>query len=209
MMSSVRKLIEVILPSKKIFYRLQELLNSISTNENKKSILISIEKSNRSREYCELTLDQLELIYVLYPKINQSFYECICGNNPIKAYIDFEYMIENNSSIDLDRAIRSCLKILFFYTNNSSKSSINTEIPLSLVLNQFLVLNAYVSFLLLLLVYVKSRTMCCFVSYLMYHSNSKKKTYRLLTVSESLTHICVLTFKLPLPFFKIRPVLKG
>jgi hypothetical protein len=145
-MPNIRKLLEQILPNKKIYYRLQELLNSISNDNKTERILLSIEKANHGREYCELSLNELELLYVLYPKTHRSFYECIHENNLIKAYIDFEYYLHNNSTINIDKTIISTLKILFFYLNNTNKSSISTKISLSSILNQFLILNAYVSF---------------------------------------------------------------
>lgn len=81
---------------------------------------------------------------MLSPKINRAIYECICEKYFIKTYIDFEYLLENNSSVDCHRAIITCLKILFFYLNNLSELSITTKITLPSILNQFLILNAYV-----------------------------------------------------------------
>jgi hypothetical protein len=147
-MSTIQKLIHDILPSKIVFYRLQDLLHSISRSENKNKILLSIEKSNHTREFCQVTLDELELLYVLYPKANRSFYECIPETSTIKTYIDFEYLLQNNSSVDHARAVSSCLKILFFCLNNLNRSPIITKITIPSILKQFLVLNAYVHYLL-------------------------------------------------------------
>jgi hypothetical protein len=143
-MPSVRRIIENVWPGKKIFLRLQELLNFIQNNANNEQIILSIERTNHSREYCQLTLTELEMIYMLVPRINRSLYECICENDVIKTYMDFEYLLEKNSSVDHHRAVITCLKILFFYLNNSSKLNINTEPDLSAILNEFLILDAYV-----------------------------------------------------------------
>lgn len=143
-MSSIRKLIQNILPNTKIYYRLQELLNSTTDVSNQDRIQLSIEKTNHSREYCELNLKELELLYVLYPKCDRCFYECISQNQIIKTYIDFEYLLEHNSSVDHKKAVLSCLKILYFYLNGLSQSSTSNTIDLLAILKQFLVLNAYV-----------------------------------------------------------------
>jgi hypothetical protein len=107
-MSTARKIIENIWPNKKLFVRLQELLSSISNDEKKGHILLSIEKMNHSREFCQLTLTELELIYVFVPRKDRSFYECICDKDIIKSYIDFEYLLKNNPLVDNNRAIICC-----------------------------------------------------------------------------------------------------
>jgi hypothetical protein len=143
-MSTARKIIENIWPNKKLFVRLQELLSSISNDEKKGHILLSIEKMNHSREFCQLTLTELELIYVFVPRKDRSFYECICDKDIIKSYIDFEYLLKNNPLVDNNRAIICCLKILFYHLNNLSNSNIINQIDLSSILKEFLVLDAYV-----------------------------------------------------------------
>jgi hypothetical protein len=141
-MPNTRTIIENIWPDKKIFIELQELLNSISIDNHKEQIILSIEKKNHGREYYELTLSELELLYVVIPKNNRSFYECICENHVIKTYIDFEYLLEKNSSVDHNRAIITCLKIFFFHLKSSCNSDIIPDMNLSSILNEFLVLDA-------------------------------------------------------------------
>ena len=143
-MTTARTIIQNTWPNKRIFIRLANLINSLSTNKSDKYILLSIEKRNHGREYCQLTLSELELIYVLVPKVNRCLYEIIREKDVIKAYIDFEYQIINNLTVDYNKAITSCLKILFYHLKNSFDSPITTAPDISSILNEFLVLDAYV-----------------------------------------------------------------
>ncbi|CAF2824677.1 unnamed protein product, partial [Rotaria sp. Silwood2] len=81
----------------------------------------------------------------MYSKINRSFYESISETSVIKSYIDFQYELENNDSIDHNRSVITCLKILFYSLNELSKSTIDNKITLLSILEQFLVLNASTS----------------------------------------------------------------
>ena len=150
-MPSIRRKIENIWPEKKIFFQLNELLRLISMTDAKERIILSIEKINHGREYCQMTLSELEFLYLLAPRINRSFYECIHQTHVVKVYIDFEYLLENNLAVDHHRAIITCLKILLFYLKKSTDSNIIPNMDLPSVLDEFLVLNAYVCFNLSLL----------------------------------------------------------
>ena len=89
-------------------------------------------------------MDELEIIYLPFFRVDRALYECICENNFIKIY-DFEYLLENNPSVDCHIDIISCLKILFFYLNNLSELSVPTKIALPSILDEFLILNANVT----------------------------------------------------------------
>ena len=117
---------------------------------NESTIVISIENLNRNPQYCEVTIEELEMIYTLSSNANRAIYECICDNSLIKAYIDFEYLLEISSSVNHHRSVLCCLKLLFFYLNNTFKLPLSKEITVSSILNQFLILNAYVYFIIVL-----------------------------------------------------------
>ena len=108
------------------------------------STILSIEILNHSRQYCQITLYELKIIYLRFFRVDRALSEYICENNFIKTY-DLEYLLENNRSVDCHIALISCLKILSFYLNNLSELSVPTKIALPSILDEFLILNANVT----------------------------------------------------------------
>jgi hypothetical protein len=141
-MPHIRQIFQTILPDKQLYYRLQDLFDSMSNSVNKNEVLISIEKLDGKREYCALPLSDLELLYAKCPRESRSFYECIKETTLIKTYIDFEYTIQNNESVNYQKAIDSCLKVLYLCLNASSRTVSINSLSMTTILKQFLVLNA-------------------------------------------------------------------
>ena len=84
-------LIPSIFPSKRTYFRLRSLLETMDGNDSEDDVIISHEINEHKREFFNLTIDELRVLYELIPITKRSFYECIVGNKPIKLYIDFEY----------------------------------------------------------------------------------------------------------------------
>ena len=84
----------------------------------------------------------LDLLYHQMPVCERSLYEIIPENQRVKAYIDFEYPIDNNHLVDQTRAIDSCLKVLYTVLNRQSHDQLYTDVSMQQVLEQFLVLEA-------------------------------------------------------------------
>jgi hypothetical protein len=141
-MSHIQKKIDTILPNKKVYYRLQDLIDSLTSTSNKHPMLMSIEKQESKREYCAVTINELEFLYQHWPRQNRSFYECITEASLVKTYIDFEYPVENNSSVDHHIALLCILKMMYFSLNNNVQSHSTDQSLIKKILEQFLVLDA-------------------------------------------------------------------
>jgi hypothetical protein len=131
-----------ILPHIRIFYRLHDLLDERRKKARLGQMLISIEKEHGKREFCEIDYPDLERLYDQVPRCERSLYEIIPENHRVKAYIDFEYQIDNNRLVDQTKAIDSCLKVLYTVLNHQSQNHSYTDVSLQQVLEQFLVLQA-------------------------------------------------------------------
>ena len=91
-----------------------------------------------------MNYSDLELLYDQVPQCERSLYEIIPENQRVKAYIDFEYPIDNNRSVDQTKAIDSCLKVLYTILNRQSQYHLCTDVSMEQLLEQFLVLQAQV-----------------------------------------------------------------
>ena len=113
-MISVQNWIKILFPNESITYRLSVLQNRITQQtEDKTRIYISIEKENKSRQFCFLTFEQLHTLHQYCPVHERSLYESILPNTPVKTYIDFEYCLNNNFDIqDHYIGLRCCLRVL-------------------------------------------------------------------------------------------------
>ncbi|CAF1443256.1 unnamed protein product [Adineta steineri] len=129
-------------PNKIITYRILDLIH-LSSNENIKNsdICVSIEINTNSRRFCYLTINELITLYQNSPVLERSLYELISPNSKVKAYIDFEYYIDNNPDIQNSQiGISCCLKMLHLFLN--SEQNIEPNKYTNLILKQFLVLES-------------------------------------------------------------------
>lgn len=147
-MWNIQSLFKRLFPNEKLTHHLSDLNNHLSETGNKNNgICLSMEKNNKSRLYCCLAMDQLVELFLCCPLPERTLYESIPPNKPVKAYIDFEYYRDNNIDIKDHYTGPMCsLKILYYLLNNHETNTNITESEnLSKnVLNQFLVLEAYV-----------------------------------------------------------------
>ena len=145
-MTFVQSWIKRLFPNEIITHHLIDLNNQLlQQNNNKKRIHLSIEKENKSRQYCSLAIEQLVILYEYCPITQRTLYESIPPTNYVKTYIDFEYYIDNNLDIENHHiAPLCCLKILYYLLNASYDSNtIRTIEPYTeSILKQFLVLEA-------------------------------------------------------------------
>jgi hypothetical protein len=145
-MNSVQNLIKRLFPNEILTHHILDLNNQLfEQNDNKERIHISIEKENKSRQYCSLTIEQLKTLYQHCPVLQRTLYESIPPTKFVKTYIDFEYYINNNLDIQNHHiAPICCLKIFYYLLNVSDYSNTNNTIEISTenILKQFLVLEA-------------------------------------------------------------------
>jgi hypothetical protein len=107
--------IHFILPSIKIYYKLNALLTSISiTNNNEQHlIVIGVEHNNRKRHFLSLTFDELsKLLHSLEPP-KLTLYEILCQNNSCKLYFDVDIYIEKSLLLNIQESL-SILQNLFY-----------------------------------------------------------------------------------------------
>ncbi|CAF1473112.1 unnamed protein product [Adineta ricciae] len=147
-MTSVQEWIKRLFPYKSIFYRLTDFENPMmQDNHDKSEICISIEKENKSRQYCSLTFDQLTILYEYCPVYQRCLYESIPYNAPVKTYVDFEYYVNKNLDIQNHHiGLQCCLRTMFHLLNDTdiylNTMEINDD---TFSLKQFLVLEASTS----------------------------------------------------------------
>ena len=142
-MSFVLSLFNRLFPTEILTHRLSDLNNYFETSNKNSGICLSIEKKNKKRQYCCLTIDQITKLYNYCPVSERTLYESISPNKLVKAFIDFEYYGDNNSDIK-DHSIgpMCCLKILYYIFNNHENNINITENLSENILKQFLVLEA-------------------------------------------------------------------
>ncbi|CAF4753492.1 unnamed protein product [Rotaria sp. Silwood1] len=115
-MDSVQNLIKNLFPHNTISYRINDLTNEPSDRNNiTNDICISIEKENKSREFCRLTIEQLITLFEHCPVSDRKNHYI----GPI-----------------------SCLKILYYFLNIPNDTIDTIEIYTQKILKQFLVLQA-------------------------------------------------------------------
>lgn len=143
-MTFVQNLIKRLFPEEIITHHIVDLNNQLSEEDNtKKHIHISIEKENKSRQYCSLTIEQLITLYEYCPVTQRTLYESIPTTKPVKTYLDFEYYIDNNRDIQNHHVAPICCLKILYYLLNVPDNTINTiETYTRNVLKQFLVLQA-------------------------------------------------------------------
>lgn len=134
--------IPVVLPEKRIFHRLQALLDSDLEYRRNDSIILAIEKQERKRDFCFITIHELELLFEKIPSQHRSFYECIPQTHSIKWYIDFEYLQDKNPDTDEHLALRCILVLMEWFLNASTMSVENEKLLFDRILDHFLVLKA-------------------------------------------------------------------
>lgn len=145
-MNSLQTWIKSLFPYKQITYRLCDLNLDITEcqDESKNTIIISIEKNNKSRQFCFISLKQLNQLFIYCPISERALYESIPSNKQVKAYIDFEYYTDVNRDIqDHYIGIRSSVRLLYSllnYSNNNIHVTENNNDEL--FLKQFLILEA-------------------------------------------------------------------
>ena len=143
-MNTISQIVQEFFPNKKLVHRICDLTAQLSeTNNDTISISVAIEKSNGTRQFCFFSLDELLSLCHKTPLNERAFYEIIFPTNITKAYIDFEYRIENNLDIqDHHVGIMCCLKLLYSVLNFSDHLSSQNVISIDTVLKQFIVLEA-------------------------------------------------------------------
>jgi len=148
-MSFARNLIKRLFPNEIITHHISDLNKQLMEQVNDKSrICISIEKENKTREYCSLTMEQLSILYQCCPIAKRSLYESIPPTKSVKIYIDYEYYMDNNLHIQNNCiGLKCCLKVLYNLLNFQDNSIYTMEsyieqIHLDHILKQFLVLDA-------------------------------------------------------------------
>ena len=78
----------------------------------------------------------------MIPTTERTFYEFTVG---IKLYIDFEFSSSENRHIDEHRAMKCLLRLLEIFLHRHCASFMMTESSEEELLNEFLVLNVYVT----------------------------------------------------------------
>ncbi|CAF4807066.1 unnamed protein product [Rotaria sp. Silwood1] len=115
----------------------------LEQNGEKNDIHLSIEKENKSRQFCCLTIEELITLFEYCPVIHRTLYESISPNKTVKAYVDFEYLVDKNLDIQNHYiAPISCLKILYYFLNGPDDTITSVETYTENILKQFLVLEA-------------------------------------------------------------------
>ncbi len=140
----VEKLIKHLFPNKIITYRLSELKDKLSLQySTMKYIYISIEKDNNTPQFWYLTIDELKALYEHSTANERSIYELITCENQVKAYIDFEYYVNNNLDIKNSHTAVNCILKIVYYLLNFEKHNIDeTDNQINMVLKEFLILEA-------------------------------------------------------------------
>ncbi|CAF5018652.1 unnamed protein product, partial [Rotaria sp. Silwood1] len=143
-MDFIHNLIKKLFPHNIITHHINDLTNEPSDRNNiTNDICISIEKENKSRQFCRLTIEQLITLFEHCPVSDRTLYEVISLSKPVKTYIDYEYFIDKNLDIE-NHYIGpiSCLKILYYFLNIPNDTIDTIEIYTQKILKQFLVLQA-------------------------------------------------------------------
>lgn len=143
-MSFLISLFHRLFPTEILTHRLTDLNDYLlQTNNNHSGIWLSIEKKNKSRQYCCLTIDQISKLYDNCPVLERTLYESISPDKRVKVFVDFEYYTNNNSDIK-DHSIgpMCCLKILYYLLNNQENNINIINNHSENILKQFLVLEA-------------------------------------------------------------------
>ncbi|CAF4887899.1 unnamed protein product [Rotaria socialis] len=141
---TIIKTINRLFPSKILNYQIFHLFDNLPKNINTNDyIFIAIEKNERRREFCYFTMEELIIVYKNSTTIDRNLYEIIVATNPVKAYIDFEYYIDNNLDIQ-NHYIGSncCLKLFHYLLNFTHHTHYQNENHIDLALEEFLVLQA-------------------------------------------------------------------
>ena len=146
-MASIIQLIKQLFPNKPIVHHLSDLsIQSPDQATESSSIYIGIEKANKTRQFCCCTLLELISLCNHCSAYERSLYEIIFPTNLIKAYIDFEYDIDNNTDIEQRYTGIACsLKILYYALNLFNTNYDESGFSINNALHQFLVLQAYAS----------------------------------------------------------------
>ena len=113
--------IHYVLPSIKIYYKLDTLLTTMwRTNNNEQNlIVIGVEHDNRKRHFLYVTFDELsKLLHVLEPP-KCTLYEILCENKLCKLYFDVDIHIEESLSLNIQQSL-SILQNLFHDTISNS-----------------------------------------------------------------------------------------
>ncbi|CAF3244150.1 unnamed protein product [Rotaria sp. Silwood2] len=143
-MGFIQNLIKNLFPNKIITHHINDSTNEPSDqNTMTNDIYISIEKENKSRQFCRLTIEQLIILYEHCPVSDRTLYEFISLSKPVKTYIDYEYYIDKNLDIE-NHYIGpiSSLKILYYFLNIPNNTIDTIETYTQKILKQFLVLQA-------------------------------------------------------------------
>jgi hypothetical protein len=141
-MLDVQNLINSLFPNQLLTHHLSELNNHLLENNNN-GIYISIEKENKCRLFCFLTMDQLAILYQYCPLTKRTLYESIPSAKRVKTFIDFEYYTDNNVDIQNHYiGAMCCLKILYCLLNSYDNNMKVLENLTENILKQFLVLEA-------------------------------------------------------------------
>ncbi|CAF4023524.1 unnamed protein product [Rotaria magnacalcarata] len=114
------------------------------SNQNLKNITcISIETDNNHCQFSYFTIDELIILYQHSNVIERSLHELMTPVNQVKAYIDFEYYIDNNLDIKNSHIGPICLlKIFYFLLNFLDHNDQHNNDQIAHILQQFLILEA-------------------------------------------------------------------
>lgn len=143
-MSIVLNLIKRLFPYKIITHRLSDLHNQLDQQSiHKNDIFLSIEKENKSRQFCCLSIEELLTLFECCPVTERTLYESISQNKTVRTYIDFEYLIDNNLDVQNHYiGPMCCLKVLHYFLNGLDDTINTVESYTEKILKQFLVLEA-------------------------------------------------------------------
>lgn len=142
-MALILKLIKRLFTNKVVTHRLVDLTGQLSNQNLKKQICISIEIANNRRQFSYFTIDELIILYQHSSFIDRSLYELMTPTNQVKAYIDFEYYIDNNLDIKNSRIGPTCLlKIFYYLLNFQDHNDQQNNDKITQILEQFLILEA-------------------------------------------------------------------
>ncbi|CAF1581512.1 unnamed protein product [Rotaria magnacalcarata] len=123
-------------------------------------------------------MEELIILYKNTTGIDRNLYEIIIATNPVKAYIDFEYYVDNNLEMQ-NHYIGSncCLKIFHYLLNFTHHTHYQSENHIDLALEEFLVLEAF----------MQSRTSAL---------TTENKNEVLNSINDHLKHHCIFQNKL-------------
>ena len=133
--------IHYVLPSTKIYYKLDGLLSNMRrTNNNEQNLIaLGVEHNNRKRHFLHVTFDELsKLVHLLEPS-KCTLYEILCENRLCKLYFDIDIHIEESLSLNIQQSLSILQNLFHDIISNSTHQFLHSSTSTA---DSFLVLSA-------------------------------------------------------------------